>query len=102
MKIYVKNDNGQMFEALQVDENTYTVKTEDKTFELSLSEAKDVFDLSIISEKQKKKMTKAIFSNDDILEQLRDARKNRDSDFSYYSGDEKEFDKLVDEINSDR
>lgn len=96
MKIYVKNDNGEMLEALQVDENTFTFKTGNKTFELSLSEAKGVFDLSKISKKQKKKMTKTIFSNDDILEQLRDARKNRDSDFSYYSGDEKEFDKLVD------
>ena len=102
MKIYVKNDNGEMLEALQVDENTFTFKTENKTFELSLSETNDVFDLSKISKIQKKKMTKAIFSNDDILEQLRDARKNSDRDFSYYSGDEKEFDKLVDEINSDR
>ncbi|MBM4761388.1 hypothetical protein [Bacillus sp. B15-48] len=102
MKIYVKNDDGKMYEAFQVDENTYTFKTETKTFEISLSESSDVHGLSTMSEKQKKRMTKAIFSNDDILEQLRDARKNRDSDFSNYSGDEIEFDKLVDEINSDR
>ncbi|WP_138420460.1 hypothetical protein [Aquibacillus sediminis] len=74
MKIYVKNDDGNVFEAFQIDENTYMFKTENKTFELSLSEAKDVYGLSTISEKQKKRMTKAIFSNDDILEQLRDAR----------------------------
>jgi len=46
-------------------------------------------------------MTKAIFSNKVILDQLKDARKNRDKDFSYYSGDEINFDKLVDEIYND-
>ncbi|MEQ6376349.1 hypothetical protein RZN22_08115 [Bacillaceae bacterium S4-13-58] len=101
MKIYVKNDDGKMYEAFQVDKNTYTFKTENKTFELSLSESNEVHGFSNLSAEQKKRMTKVIFSNDDILEQLRDARKNRDSDFSYYSGDEMEFDKLVDEINSD-
>jgi len=55
-----------------------------------------------LTEIQKKRMTKKIISNEDILEQLRDARKNRDSDYSYYSRDEVQFDKLVDEINSDR
>lgn len=102
MKIYVKNDDGKMHEAFQLDENTYTIKMENKTFELSLTESEEVNDFSTLKEKQKKNMTKAIFSNEDILEQLRNARKNRDSDFSYYSGDEMEFDKLVDEINSDR
>ncbi|MBW8352148.1 hypothetical protein K0H71_22370 [Bacillus sp. IITD106] len=102
MKIYVKNDDGKMYEAFQVDENTYTFKTENKTFKLSLSESNNVNDFSPLSEEQKKRLTKVIFSNDDILEQLRDARKNRDSDFSYYSGDEAEFDKLVDELNSER
>lgn len=102
MKIYVKDDDGEMYEAFQVDETTYTFKTENKTFELSLSESEPENNFSTLSEEQRKNMTKAIFSNKDILEQLRDARRNRDIDFSYYSGDEKEFDKLVDEINSDR
>ncbi|MDC3418652.1 hypothetical protein [Aquibacillus salsiterrae] len=102
MKIYVKNDDGKMYEALKIDENTYTFKAENKTFELSLTESEEVNDFSVLTEKQKKNMTKAIFSNEDVLEQLRDARKNRDTDFSYYSGDEMEFDKLVDEVNSDR
>jgi len=102
MKIYVKNDDGKVYEASQVGENTYKFKTENKTFELSLSESNEANDLSTLTEKQKKRMTKAIFSNEDILEQLREARKNRDSDYSYYSGDEVQFDKLVDEMNSDR
>lgn len=101
MKIYVKNDDGKMYEAFQINENTYTFKTENKIFELSLSESKEVHDFRTLPKKQKKRMTKMIFSNEDILDQVRDARKNRDSDFSYYSGDEIEFDKLVDEINSD-
>lgn len=102
IKIYVKNDDGKMYEAFQIDENTYTFRTENKTFELSLSESKEFNDFSALSEKQRRRMTEAIFSNEDILEQLRDARKNKDKDFSYYSGDEAEFDKLVDEINNGR
>lgn len=102
MKVYVKSDDGKVYEAFKIDENTYTFKTENKTFELSLTESEEVNDFSSLTEKQKKNMTNAIFSNEDVLEQLRDARKNRDRDFSYYSGDEMEFDKLVDEINSDR
>lgn len=102
MKIYVKNDDGKMYEALQVGENTYKFQTENKTFELSLSESNNEKDFSKLPLKQKKKITRAIFSNDDILEQLRDARKNRDDDFSYYSGDELEFNKLVDDINNER
>lgn len=101
MKIYVKNDNGKMYEASQVDENTYTFEADNKTFELSLKESEEDNGVSSLTEKQKKNMTKAIFSNKDVLEQLRDAKKNRDSDFSYYSGDELEFNKLVDEMNSD-
>lgn len=37
MKIYVKNDDGKVYEAFQVGENTYKFKTRNKTFELSLS-----------------------------------------------------------------
>lgn len=102
MKIYVKNDDGTLYEALQMNENTYTFRMEDKTFELSLSESKEGIDFSTLPEGQKKKITKAIFSNEDIMDQLRDARKNRDKDFLYYSGDEKEFGNLVDEVNNDR
>ncbi|MGM8365291.1 hypothetical protein ACLIBG_07380 [Virgibacillus sp. W0181] len=102
MKIYVRSDDGKMIEAFQLDENTYTFKAENKTFELFLSELEGEYGISELSEKQKKRMTKAIFTNEAILEQLRDASENRDSDFSYYSGDELEFNKLVDEINSDR
>lgn len=102
MKIYVKSDDGKMYEAYQINENTYTFKTGNKTFELSLSELNEVSNFRTLSEMKKKIMTKEIFSNDDIIEQLRDARNNRERDFSYYSGDETEFDKLVDEINSER
>ncbi|MDE5413985.1 hypothetical protein [Alkalihalobacterium chitinilyticum] len=97
MKIFVKDDDGIIYEAFQMNDNTYTFSTENKTFKLSLSESKQ----GKLSEEQKKRMTKSIFSNEEVLAQLRDARKNRDSDFSYYSGDEKEFDKLVDEVNND-
>jgi len=100
MKVYVKDDDGKMYETLQIDDNTYTFIKENKTFELSLSVGNNNFDG--LTEKQKRKITKAIFSNEEILEQLRDSKNNRDNSFSYYSGDEIEFDKLVDEINNDR
>lgn len=100
MKIYVKNDDGEMCEAYQVNENTYAFKTGTKTYELSLSESEENNDFSELSEEQKRQVTNTIFSNEDILEQLRDARKNRNSDVSYYSGDEIEFSKLVDEMNN--
>lgn len=102
MKIFIKNEDGRMYEAFQINENTYKVETDTESFELSISELKENYDFSALSENQKKRMTKEIFSNEDILEQLRDAKKNRDSNFSYYSGDEVEFDKLVDEIDSGR
>lgn len=47
MKIYMKYDDGEMYEAFQVNENTYTFKKENKTFELSLSE------LNLSEEKKK-------------------------------------------------
>ena len=75
MKIYIKNGDGKMYEAFQVDKNTYAFTTGNKTFELSLSESNEMQDLSILSEQEKKKMTKEIFSNNEILEQLRDAKK---------------------------
>ncbi|WP_077358715.1 hypothetical protein [Virgibacillus halodenitrificans] len=102
MKIYVKNDDGKTYEAFQVDKNTYTFKTENKTFELSLTEAEAPYNLLALSEKQMKAITKEIFTNMEILEQLKDAKRHRDKNFSYYSGDEAEFNKLVDEMNSDR
>lgn len=101
MKIYVKNEDGKVYEAFQIDENNYTFSTEKKVYDVSLTES-GVNDFKALSEMQKKKMTEAIFSNDDILEQLKDAKKNRKSDFLYYSGDEKEFEKLVDELNNGR
>lgn len=88
-----------MFEVFQINETTYTIKMGNRVFELTLKESDAVYDLKSVSESQKKRMTKAIFSNEDILEQLRDAKKNRDRDFSYYSGDEDDFDQLVDEVN---
>lgn len=102
MKIYVKNDDGKMYEACKVDENTFTVTTENKTFELSLTEAEAPYNLLALSEKQRKAITREIFTNNEILEQLKDAKRHRDKNFSYYSGDEAEFNKLVDEMNSDR
>jgi TRAP-type uncharacterized transport system substrate-binding protein len=101
MKIFVEHDDGKVYEAFRVDENTYTFRTENKTFELFLSEEKTE-EISTLSDNQKRQLTKAIFSNEDVLEQLKDARRNRDSEFLYYSGDEEEFDKLVDEVNDGR
>ncbi|TWI56343.1 hypothetical protein [Halalkalibacter nanhaiisediminis] len=50
---------------------------------------------------QKARMTKAVFENEEVLRQLRQARANRDSDLSSYSDDEEDFDRLVDEVNLD-
>lgn len=102
MRIYVKNHDGEMVEAFQVNENTYTFESENKTFNLFLTESNDVPNFSTLSDEHKKQITKAIFSNDEILEQLSDAKKKRNRDISYYSGDEIEFDHLVDEMNRDR
>lgn len=102
MKIYVENDDGTMYKAIQTDKNTYTLMTDEKTYKLSLTESKGNVNLSTFSEEQRKNVTKAIFSNESIIEQLRDARTNRDNDFLYYSRDENEFDKLVDGLKNDR
>ncbi|MCC3359264.1 hypothetical protein [Bacillus sp. REN16] len=102
MKIYVKNNDGTVHEAIKTDNNQYTFITENKAYYLTLTEANGKGDDCNLTEDQKAKITKAIFSNEDVLDQLRDARKNRDRDFSYYSGDENEFDKLIDEVNNDK
>jgi hypothetical protein len=94
MKIYVENEEGKMYEATQINENTFELIIENKTFTLNLTESENTNDL--------KKLTRAIFSNEAILEQLNDARKSRGSNNRYYSGDEREFDKLVDEIENDK
>ncbi|MEX1029332.1 MAG: hypothetical protein WDZ91_04700 [Paenibacillaceae bacterium] len=54
------------------------------------------------TDEQRKKMTKAISENEEIIEQIRSARTNRDETFSSYSGDEDDFDKLVLEVNDGR
>ncbi|MBU9721644.1 MULTISPECIES: hypothetical protein [Bacillaceae] len=100
MKIFIINDDGRVSEAFQTDKNTFTFSTEDTTFQLSLSEIKKGFEYKSLTDKQKKRMTEAIFSNEEVIDQLREARKNRDKEFSYYSGDETEFNKLVDEVNN--
>ncbi|MDG5789630.1 hypothetical protein QA612_19415 [Evansella sp. AB-P1] len=102
MKIFIKNDDGRVYEAFQTDKNTFTFSTENTTFELSLSKSKNEFEFNSLTDKQKKRMTKAIFTNEEVVDQLREARKNRDKEFSYYSGDETEFTKLVDEVNNDK
>lgn len=102
MKKFVKNDDGTVYEAFQTDENTYTFETETKMYKLSLSESKSVNKFSALTEDKREKMTKAIFSNEKLLEQLKDAKKNRGNEFSYYSGNEADFEKLVDEVNNDR
>lgn len=98
MKIYVKSDDGKVYEATQVNENNYAFNMGNKIYELALSESKKTNTYDSFSRQQKEGMTKAIFSNDEILDQLKDARKNRDKDFLYYSGDEEEFEKIIDEI----
>lgn len=60
MKIYVKNDDGKLYEAYQINENTYTFITENKSFELSLSATEIVDGYTTLSEK-KKEMTNAFF-----------------------------------------
>lgn len=77
MKIYVKNEDGKMYEASQINETTYSFQTENKTFKLCLSESEIVNDFGDLLEMQKKRVTKAIFLNEDLLEQLRDTRKNK-------------------------
>lgn len=102
MKIFVKNDDGTVYEAFQTGENTYAIETETKMYKLSLSESKSVNKISTLTEEQKKKLTRALFSNEKVLEQLEDAKRNRDDEFSYYSSNEADFEKLVDEVNNDR
>lgn len=102
MRIYVKKEDGKMYEAFQVNENTFKFQVENKTFELSLTESDEIIDTNSLTANQKKRMTKAIFSNDDIIEQLRDAKKNIDHDYSYYSSNEFDFNKLVDETSNER
>jgi hypothetical protein len=51
------------------------------------------------TDKQRKKMTKAISENEEIIEQIRSARANRDETFSSYSGDEDEFNIYVTSLN---
>lgn len=49
-----------------------------------------------------KRVTEAIMSNEDVLNQLKKAKADREAGISTYSDDEKEFSRLVDEVNSGR
>ncbi|MDG5789619.1 hypothetical protein QA612_19360 [Evansella sp. AB-P1] len=57
MKIYIKNDDGRVYEAFQTDKNTFTFSTEKTTFELSLSESKKGFEFNSLTDKQNKHET---------------------------------------------
>jgi uncharacterized coiled-coil DUF342 family protein len=54
------------------------------------------------TDEQTKQMTKAISKIDEIIEQIRSARANRDETFSSYSGEEDDFGKLILEVNEGR
>ncbi|QGQ98458.1 hypothetical protein EHS13_28040 [Paenibacillus psychroresistens] len=51
---------------------------------------------------QKGKITDAIFSNQEILQQLRQSKMDRDDGIPIYSNDIADFTKLVDEIADER
>ncbi|QQK76504.1 hypothetical protein HUG15_13625 [Salicibibacter cibarius] len=53
-----------------------------------------------LTPEQRKYATKKIFSEPDILRQLEEAEKHlKEGNMDYFSGDEEQFSKLVDEVN---
>ncbi|UOF91245.1 hypothetical protein LSG31_03020 [Fodinisporobacter ferrooxydans] len=58
------------------------------------------YDSDNLAEDQRKRMTKAISENVEILKQIKNAKIKRSAQgLSSYSEDEKEFDRLVHEVN---
>lgn len=79
---------------------------------IELNELKQVieeqFDYHVsLSKKRKdesltKRVIEVIMSDEDVLDQLRKAKADREEGISTYSDDEEEFARLVDEVNSGR
>jgi hypothetical protein len=59
-------------------------------------------DSSNLTDEQKKQMTSAIFNNEEILYQLRQAKKDREAGISTYSDSDEEFAQILSEIDNDR
>lgn len=55
-----------------------------------------------LTNKERKFATNSLFSEPEVIEQLRYAKANRDEDLTAYSGDSEEFAKLVEEINANQ
>lgn len=51
---------------------------------------------------KKKQVTSAIFKNEGVLYQLRQAKKDRDAGISTLSDDEEEFAKLLTEVDNEK
>lgn len=58
--------------------------------------------LSISKEHFKQKMTSAIFNDEVVLYQLRQAQKDRQDGISSYSDSEEEFSQLLNEIRNEK
>ncbi|WP_449354954.1 hypothetical protein ACUL41_01635 [Virgibacillus natechei] len=52
-----------------------------------------------LSKEQKRFATQRIFSEPEVIDQLKYAKENRDPELSAYSGNEEEFSRLVDKMN---
>jgi hypothetical protein len=55
-------------------------------------------DSSNLTDEQKKQMTSAIFNNEEILDQLRQAKKDREAGISTYSDSDEEAVQLLSEV----
>lgn len=80
-----------------------TVKVDDLVYALeemgySVSLQKD----SSLTDKKRRFATKKLFSEPEVIDQLRCAKANRDPDFTAYTGNPEEFAKLVEEVNTNQ
>ncbi|QQK75035.1 hypothetical protein HUG15_05080 [Salicibibacter cibarius] len=55
-----------------------------------------------LTDNERKFATDKLFSEPEVIDQLKYAKENRDADFTAYSGDTEEFAKLVEKINGNQ
>lgn len=81
MEIKLESSNGKIYKAYQKDHNTFGVLIKGEEYKISLINPMERnVNFPKLTDEQKKKMTKAIFENKDILDQLDSSEQDSEDD----------------------
>jgi hypothetical protein len=99
MEIKLESLNGEIYEAYQKDKNTFVVLINGEEYKISIFQTGDQnINYKVFTNDQKKRMTKAIFENKEVLEQLDASERDSEEDDIE---DIEELLKIVREVNDE-